>query len=85
MRRIFCDLLTAYYFVLLVRIIWSWFPVPQRGIGRTIFEIVYDLTEPVLRLIRGLIPAVRIGAMGLDLSPIIVFVALTVIQQSVCV
>jgi YggT family protein len=77
--KILCILLTAYYVILFVRIIWSWLPVPTRGIARSIFDLIYDLTEPVLRLVRGLIPPLRTGAMGIDLSPIIVFILLMVL------
>jgi YggT family protein len=81
---VFCILLRIYWLVLFVRIIFSWFPPPTSGPGRVIFEVIYDLTEPVLGLVRGLLPAIRMGAMGLDLSPIIVFVAIAVLQQALC-
>jgi YggT family protein len=45
---------------------------------------VYAVTEPVLRPIRGLLPPVRMGAMAFDLSPIIVFVIIQVLQFSIC-
>jgi YggT family protein len=80
--RIVCLLLTIYWLILFARIILSWFPPPQSGVGRTLIEIIFDLTDPVLRLVRGLLPPVRMGAMGLDLSPIIVFVALGVLQAA---
>jgi YggT family protein len=83
-RQIFCILLTVYWLVLFVRIIFSWFPPPTSGPGRVIFEVIFDLTEPILGLVRGLLPAIRMGAMGLDLSPIIVFVAIAVLQQTIC-
>ncbi len=79
---IICIVLTIYWFVLFVRIILSWFPPPGSGVGRSIFEIVYELTEPVLGLVRGLLPAIRMGAMGLDLSPILIFIALGILQQA---
>jgi YggT family protein len=82
--QIICIVLTVYWLVLFVRIIFSWFPPPTSGPGRAIFEIIYDLTEPILGLVRGLLPAIRMGAMGLDLSPIIVFVAIAVLQQALC-
>jgi YggT family protein len=82
--RIACILLTVYWLILFVRIIFSWFPPPTSGPGRAIFEVIYDLTEPILGLVRGLLPAIRMGAMGLDLSPIIVFVAIAVLQQALC-
>jgi YggT family protein len=82
--QIICILLFVYWLVLFVRIIFSWIPPPQSGPGRAIFEIIYDVTEPVLGLTRGLLPAIRMGAMGLDLSPIIVFVVIAVLRQALC-
>jgi YggT family protein len=80
--RIICIVLTLYWLVLFVRIILSWFPPPMGGIGRTLYDLVMDVTEPVLRLVRGLLPPVRMGMVGLDLSPIIVFIAIGVIQAA---
>ena len=82
--QIICIVLGVYWFVLFARILLSWFPAPRSGIGRTLYEIVFDLTEPVLKLVRGLLPPVRMGAMGLDLSPILVFIALGVLQRALC-
>ena len=59
-------------------------PPPLSGIGRTIYGIIVDLTEPVLRLVRGLLPPIRMGTMALDLSPIIVFIALGIIRSALC-
>jgi YggT family protein len=80
--RIICILLTIFWLVLFVRIILSWFPPPMGGIGRTLYDLVFEVTEPVLRLVRGLLPPVRMGMLGLDLSPIIVFIAIGVIQAA---
>jgi len=80
--QVICIALTIYWVILFARIILSWFPPPMSGRGRTLFDVVHDLTEPVLGLVRGLLPPVRMGTMGLDLSPIIVFVALGVIQAA---
>lgn len=80
--QIICILLTIYWFVLFARILISWFPPPRGDLGRRLLELIYDVTEPVLRLVRGLLPTVRMGAMGFDFSPIIVFIALGVIQAA---
>jgi YggT family protein len=82
--QIICILLTVYWLILFVRIILSWFPPPVGGIGRTLYDVIFDLTEPVLGLVRGLLPPIRMGTMGLDLSPIIVFIALGLIQSVLC-
>ncbi len=79
-----CGALLAYWIVLIARLVWSWLPPPRAGIGRRIFELVLDLTEPVLRLVRGLLPPIRMGSVGLDLSPIVIFVVLGVVRQSLC-
>jgi YggT family protein len=78
--EIVCLLLTIYWLILFARIILSWIPPPISGIGRTLYDIIHALTEPVLGLVRGLLPPIRMGTVGLDLSPIIVFIALAVIR-----
>lgn len=44
-------------------------------------RFVHDVCEPFLRVFRGLLPAVRLGAMGLDLSPIIAFIVLIIVER----
>jgi len=81
--RIVCLLLTLYWFVLFARIISTWFPAPRSPMGRRVIEVLHDLTEPILSPLRRLIPPVRMGMAALDLSPIIVFIALGVITRAV--
>lgn len=80
---ILCPLLSLYWLILLVRIISSWFPPPRQGPLRTILRICYQLTDPVLRPLRSLIPPIRAGMMAIDLSPIIVFILIGVVQRAV--
>jgi YggT family protein len=82
-RALICVLLTIYWVILFARIILSWVPPPISGFGRTLYDLVHDLTEPVMRLVRGLLPPIRMGTVGLDLSPIIVFIALAVIRRAI--
>jgi YggT family protein len=82
-QRLICVILTIYWVILFARIILSWIPPPISGLGRTLYDIVHDLTEPVLRLVRGLLPPIRMGTVGLDLSPIVVFIALAVIRRAI--
>jgi len=79
-------LLQLYIFILIGRIIMD-FVVSfsgQRGPSGTAivraYGILYDLTEPVLRPIRRLIPPLRVGVAAIDLSPIIVFVLISVLR-----
>ena len=42
-------------------------------------RVLFTITEPVLGPVRRLLPMVRIGGMALDLSPLVVFIAIEVI------
>jgi YggT family protein len=81
---VICILLTVYWVILIVRVLASFFPIPPSGPVRSVVSIVYTLTEPVLRPLRNLLPPIRMGAVGFDLSPIIVFVALGILQRAIC-
>lgn len=76
-RRILYDLDQLYVLILVVYIVLSWFPASRSGgaMARTTNALA-RVTEPVLTPVRRLLPSVRMGGMGLDLSPIIVFVVL---------
>jgi YggT family protein len=81
---ILCILLTIYLVILIVRVLSSYFPIPPSGPVRQAMDVVFALTEPVLRPIRGLLPPIRMGGVGLDLSPIIVFIVIGVLRTYVC-
>jgi YggT family protein len=79
-----CWALSIYRIILFVRILSGWFPPPRYGSPlRPILEFMADITDPVLRPIRNMMPPMRAGAMAIDFSPIIVFVLLTVIQTAI--
>jgi len=73
------QLVQLYIFVIIGRIILSWFPIHPGSAMATIFTYLYRATEPVLGPVRRMMPAMG----GFDLSPIIVIVALEIIQGSV--
>lgn len=69
-------LLRLYFYALFLRIILSWFPVSPGGAGATAYSFLHSVTEPVLGPLRRAIPPLAFGGMGLDLSPLIVFIVL---------
>lgn len=80
-REILCIALQLYTLILFARIILSWvtmFWSPPPGLSPVI-RFVYDLTEPVMGLFRRYIPAVG----GLDLSPIFIFVILSIVSRQI--
>jgi YggT family protein len=70
--NLLCTLGELYIIAIFARIVVSWFPV-QPGSGfASVVRFLYTITEPVLGPVRRAVPAMRMGGMGLDLSPIIV-------------
>jgi YggT family protein len=84
MASIVCLIIQIYLLVLFIRIIMSWFP-PTPG---TTYASIYDgfdrVTEPVLGPVRAMLPPLRMGGMGLDLSPIVVFLVGTLLLRAIC-
>ena len=78
-----CTLGQLYFIALIGRILLSWFPISPESPLATIFSILYTITEPVLGPIRRLLPPIGMGGMGLDLSPIIVFIGLQLVLSSI--
>lgn len=58
----------------------SWRP---RGIVLVLCEVLYSVTDPPLRAVRGVIPPIRLGAVMLDLSPMILLIALFILRAIV--
>ena len=78
---IVCAALLVYEVILLVRIILSWVSMfggsTPSSLGPAI-SVIYDLTEPVLGFFRRVIPPLGM----FDISPLIVFILLGIVQRS---
>ena len=79
--RIVCFALWLYVIILFVRILLSWFPMPRSGPAASLVSLLFQLTDPILRPLRNLIPPLRAGMMAIDLSPILLFIGIVVIQR----
>jgi YggT family protein len=78
---ILCTAILVYSIILFARIILSWVSMawsPPPSLTPVI-RVIYDLTEPVLGLIRRYIPPVG----GLDLSPLIVFLIINLVRSQI--
>ena len=75
-----CTLLQLYLLILVVRVLMSWFPISRDGPMATVAGVLYTVTDPVLLPLRRLLPAVRMGHMALDLSPIGAFFGLSILM-----
>jgi YggT family protein len=83
LRLVFCYALSIYYVILIIRIVLSWVPSVPEPV-RPLARGVRAVTDPVLTPLRGLIPSIRMGAMALDVSPILLFFAIVILQRVVC-
>ena len=77
---IVCTLLQLYVFVLLVRIVLSWFPLEPGGAMATVNGYLRAVTDPVLDPVRRLLP--RTGM--IDLSPLVVLIGIQVLTAVIC-
>ena len=78
------EILEIYKWVVILAVIVSWLVAfnvinVRNGFVSAVLRILYALTDPVFRQVRKVIPAVA----GLDLSPIIVFVAIWFLQYTI--
>jgi YggT family protein len=55
----------------------SWRPAGVAAVG---VELVYLATDPPIRLLRRVVPPVRIGSVSLDLSIMILLLAILILQ-----
>ena len=79
-----CFALQLYWIVVIARIIMEWIPVSFDHPLARVRAALRSATEPVLRPLRAMIPPVRVGGMGLDLSPIILLIGLSILTGAVC-
>jgi YggT family protein len=75
-----CAFITVYLVVLAARAVLSWFPVRPGSAMASIASVLSDITEPVLRPFRSIIPPVGM----FDLSFMIVFFLLFILRTVVC-
>ena len=79
--QVLATLLWLYWLVFIVRLVFDlvlafarqWRP---RGPVLVIAEAVYTATDPPLRLVRRVVPPLRVGGMQFDLAFLIVLIAL---------
>lgn len=69
----------VYLLLLLARLVLEWIQSYAReyrpsGLVLVLFEVVYTLTDPPVLALRRLIPPLRIGAVALDLSLMLLLV-----------
>ena len=72
--QVLSQALDIYLFVLLVRVLLTW--LPNIDFSNPVLGGVASITDPYLNMFRGVIPPIG----GIDLSAILAFIALRVLQ-----
>jgi YggT family protein len=85
MERLVCVALTLIWVILLIRVILSWVQLagwrpPATGALRSAYDLLFDMTEPPLRLLRRVLPPAGM----FDLSIVVAFIIIFVLQTALC-
>ena len=77
--NLLCSLVELYTFLIIGRVILSWFPANPNGPMGQVVRVVMMLTDPVLVPVRRALPL----AGSLDLSPLVVLLFLQIVVQGI--
>ncbi len=76
------HLISIYVWVLIISALLSWFPTTSSsGALATTKRVLSQLTEPVLRPLRQIVPRPNIGGVGVDFSVLVAVILLTIISR----
>jgi YggT family protein len=74
----------VYFILIFIRILLSWIPrMPYYPWLRTTVDFVHQVVDPYLNVFRRLLPPLGVGGMGLDLSPILAIIVLSIVWRVV--
>jgi YggT family protein len=78
------TLLLVYLILIFIRILMSWIPrMPYNRYLAAFLKFISDVTDPYLNVFRRILPPVRLGGAGLDLSPIVATFVLIIVGSIV--
>src|ERR687896_382483 len=77
------TLFLVYLALIIAYIITSWIPLPYNVWLNRVQRFLYDVVDPYLRIFRRFLPMLRLGGLGLDLSPIIGILFLSILNTVV--
>jgi YggT family protein len=67
---------------IIASILFSWFPgYPSSSFMQAIYDAVRAVTNPILWPIRSRVPILQLGGFGIDLSPIIAILGLSIARS----
>lgn len=82
--RLICVLLDIYVYLIIARVILTWVRVPgHHPVGRMV-EALSKVVDPPLRSIGRAIPALPLGTVRLDLSPLVLLIGVNLVSRIIC-
>jgi YggT family protein len=72
---------TIYAWLIVARAVMSWMQLSPGSFAYRIQAVLVEVTEPYLGLFRRVVPVVRIGGSGIDLSAAVALIVLFVLLQ----
>lgn len=79
-----CQLLDLVVWVVLIWVVLSWIPTPAGHPLQSAKELLNRVMSPMLRPFRNFLPPVRMGTVGIDLSPVALLVAVFILERILC-
>lgn len=82
-RSLVCLALNGLYILLIVYVVLSWVPRPPEPL-LPVVRGVHRIVDPLVRPLRQVVPPIQLGGMGLDISVLVLFFILVIVQGFVC-
>jgi len=88
LQNVILQLLSFFKIALFLRIIIDYIRMFARSwrpntIVLGIFEVIFTVTEPPMKFVRRFVPPLRLGGVALDLSFIVLLIAINLLQSVV--
>ncbi|HEV3407956.1 MAG TPA: YggT family protein [Gaiellaceae bacterium] len=77
------TLFLVYLLLIFAYIVTSWIPLPYNVWLNRVQRFLYDVVDPYIRLFRRFLPQLRLGGLGLDLSPVLAILVLFAVERVV--
>ncbi len=86
LREVLTYVLTIYLVILIGRMIVGWVQVFARdwrptGVLLVLAESIFTVTDPPLKFLRRFIPPLRLGAVAMDLSFMVLFIVILILLE----
>jgi YggT family protein len=79
MQSVLYQVLTVFYVILIIRVIFSWIPRPPEPL-MPIASVTRSATDWAVEPLRRVIPPLRLGGVALDMSILVLFFGVSILR-----